>query len=171
MTEKTVRKLEHSEFAALSAELIENSGGLRFRAHGRSMLPTIHSGDTLTLEKTDPDKLTIGDVVLIQNASNSLLAHRIIERNDQNENRWTTCGDALCMHDSPIKADQLLGNVTSVEHNRKVRSLSPAKGRLMALCSRHSSTLAGRAIKKVLRLIGEREASRRGAESAEVRRI
>ena len=71
MTEKDVRILAHSDFAALSAELIENSSGLRFRAHGRSMLPTICSGDILTVEKVDPGRLRIGDIVLVQDGGTS----------------------------------------------------------------------------------------------------
>ena len=148
MTEKAIHKLEYAEFAALSSELIENSGGLRFRAHGRSMLPTIHDGDTLTLKKTDASELQIGDIVLIQNETNSLLAHRIIKRD---QNKWTTCGDALSMHDTPFKADQLIGCVVAVEHKNKNHPLSPTKGKLMAAISRHSTTIPGRVVKRLMR--------------------
>jgi signal peptidase I len=148
MTGKQVRQLEYAEFAALSAELIEDSGGLRFRAQGRSMLPTIHSGDILTLEKIDASNLRIGDIVLIQNASNSLLAHRIIT---QNNGTWTTCGDALQMHDEPFTAEQLIGIVRSIEHDNVEKQLSSTHGRIMATVSRNSTTLAGRIIKRLLR--------------------
>ena len=104
MMERDVHKLEYAEFAALSTELIESSGGLRFRAHGRSMLPTIHSGDILTVEKGDPNELCIGDVVMIQTASSSVLAHRIIK---QDGDIWITCGDALQMHDAPFTAESI----------------------------------------------------------------
>ena len=78
--ERDVHTLDYAEFAALSTELIESSGGLRFRAHGRSMLPTMRSGDILTVEKADSEMLRTGDVVLIQTASGAVLAHRIIKR-------------------------------------------------------------------------------------------
>ena len=149
--ERDIHKLEHAEFAALSTELIENSGGLRVRAHGSSMLPTIRSGDILTVEKVDSNRLRIGDVVLIQNASSSVLAHRIIKRDGD---RWTTCGDALNMHDAPFSADQLIGIVRSFEHDGAERRFSRAKGRLMAALSRHSQTLIGRVMKRLLRLYG-----------------
>jgi hypothetical protein len=151
MIEGDIHKLDYAEFAALSTELIENSGGLRFRAHGRSMLPTIRSGDILTVEKSDSTELCIGDVVMIQTVSGSVLAHRIIK---QNGDIWTTCGDALQTHDAPFTADQLIGIVRSIEHNGSERHLSRTTGRFMAATSRHGKTVIGRVIKRLLRLFG-----------------
>jgi signal peptidase I len=149
MMEKDVYTLDHAEFAALSTELIESRGGLRFRAHGRSMLPTMRSGDILTVEKADASDLRTGDVVLIQAASGAVLAHRIIKRDGDS---WTTCGDALYVPDEPFRADHLIGIVRSVEQDGVERGLSRAKGRLVAARLRYGMTLGGRVIRRVVRL-------------------
>lgn len=148
MRESDVRTLDHAEFAELSSDLIEDIGGMRFRAHGNSMRPTIHSGDILIVEKTDPNTLRLGDIVLIQNATTSLLAHRIIMQDDSS---WTTCGDALQVHDEPFTAAQLIGIIRTIEHDGKERRLSKVRGRIMAAISRHSTTLISRALKRLMR--------------------
>ena len=149
MTQKEVQILDYREFGELSSELIENTGGLRFRAQGRSMLPSIRGGDVITLEKADAKDLRLGDVVLIRNATDSLLAHRIF---GQDGDTWTTCGDALNMHDVPFKADQLIGRVVAIERDGVEKPMSLRWARFMAWASRRSGSIVGRLIKKALRV-------------------
>ena len=148
MPDRDIQILPHDEFGRLSAELIENTGGLRFRSRGMSMRPSIHSGDILRIEKTDSASLSVGDIVFIRNSAGSLLAHRIIM---QDQDTWTTCGDALSSYDIPFKADQLIGRVCGVNREGKDRPLSQTRGRFMATVSRHGSTLPGRILKRLFR--------------------
>jgi hypothetical protein len=148
MPDGDIQTLDHREFGCLSAELIDNTGGLRFRAHGGSMRPTIRSGDVLTFEKIDPGTLCIGDIVLTRDRAGSLLAHRIIQ---QAGDTWTTCGDALSTPDIAFKADQLIGRVCRVEHGGRDKAPSKACGRFMAAVSRHCRTLPGRVLKRLFR--------------------
>ena len=131
-------QLDYAEFAALSRELIETSARLRFRAHGRSMLPTIRCGDILTIEKADATELRIGDIVMIRTAAGSILVHRLIKRK---ANTLTTCGDALYAHDESIPNDQLIGIVRAIEHNGREKPTSKIRDRLMVVRSAYGSSL------------------------------
>ena len=145
--------VDHREFGSLSAELIEDQGGLRFRASGKSMLPSIHDGDVLTIEKTDPADIGIGDVVMVRMDPNSLLVHRVIKHEDD---CWTTCGDAVIRPDAPFRASQLLGRVSAIDHNGQQRMLSKAYGRFIATLSRHGNWLICRILRKLRRVADNR---------------
>jgi len=114
---RPTRVLGHGTFAALSAELIANTGGLRFRAHGRSMHPFIRGGDVLVLTETDGLSLRVGEVVLFQTAEGGVRAHRIIGRTESGQ--WVTRGDALLSPDPPIEPDRLIGRVVRVERGTR----------------------------------------------------
>lgn len=99
--------------------------GLRatFSAGGSSMLPTIHDGDRLVLEATDPKALRRGDVILAEYGG-SLRAHRIIRLPGGNERNFVMRGDALLSPDAPLDAQQILGRVIEVERAGRRRPVS-----------------------------------------------
>lgn len=132
MSEKEIRRLDHAAFAALSAELIRESGGLRFRAHGRSMVPFIRDGDVLVLERVEAGRVGVGDVVLFQTAAGALYAHRVFRRElRQGAWQWIARGDALAAADPPFTADQIIGRVTSIERDGKCLRLDRGRLRMM----------------------------------------
>ncbi len=146
--------VQHAEFAALTAEMLEGHDGLRFRARGQSMSPSICDGDVLVLEKVGGEDLGVGDVVLVRTELDTLLAHRIIRRD---VNRLTTCGDAVSVPDPVCDVAQVIGKVVTVERNGRTTDLrsrdSQRKGRMWAAASRHGRSLFGRALKRLLRLL------------------
>ncbi len=146
-------QLDHREFAALSAELIADSGGLRFRAHGHSMSPSIRNGDILVIKKIPVDGVDVGDIVLAGTENSPLLAHRIIRRTG---NAWITCGDALTEPDAPLDAERLIGRVEMIERDGASYSLQTVRRRLAgwlwARAARLGSSLPGKVMKRLLRL-------------------
>lgn len=46
---------------------------VQIRPHGNSMIPKIYSGDLVTLEPCDPEKLEVGDIVLVRVSGNDYL--------------------------------------------------------------------------------------------------
>ncbi len=125
------RTLDGETFAVLSAELIAESGGLRFRAQGRSMAPFVRDGDVLTIEKIPPADLRVGDIALFRSRGGSVLAHRVCRSvGGSDRARWTTRGDALFVQDPSFGPDSLLGRVATVERDGSTRRLDGGLGRL-----------------------------------------
>ncbi len=52
-----------SVFFEVSAQVLRSGNTLRFRAHGRSMLPFLRDGDVLTIVPVPPARIRLGDVV------------------------------------------------------------------------------------------------------------
>jgi len=124
--------LDHELFAQLSAELIQESGGLRFRAHGRSMAPFILDGDELVLERVGDDSLRVGQVVLFRSNAGAVFAHRLLRRELlDGAVRWTTRGDARNVADPSFTAEDVIGRVTHVV--RAGRSRRVDRGLMLAL--------------------------------------
>jgi hypothetical protein len=51
-------------FADVSTELLRSGQGIRFRAPGRSMYPTIKEGETITVQPVAPSVVRRGDIIL-----------------------------------------------------------------------------------------------------------
>jgi signal peptidase I len=99
----------------LAAEVLRSSGRLRLRVTGWSMLPTIMPGDTLTIEQTSPNGISVGEIVLF-GRDRRLFVHRVIAQNSGCD-RIVTGGDAMPGPDMPISETDLLGRLTSIARN------------------------------------------------------
>ncbi len=110
-------------FADLSVELLRRGHGVRFRAPGHSMHPTINDRETVTVEPVPPSDVKRGDIVLYRNEG-GVVAHRVIriERNN-GASLFILRGDALGCPDESVAAQQVLGKVVCVERNG--RSINP----------------------------------------------
>lgn len=98
----------------LAADVLRSFGALRFAATGWSMLPSIWPGETLVVERVEPDQVRIGDMVLV-GREGRLCAHRVIGTAGDSQNpQWITQGDALPVPDCPVAGSELLGRVASV---------------------------------------------------------
>jgi signal peptidase len=107
-----------SHFDNLSAQLLNLGLGVRFRAPGTSMHPTIRHGDVITVEPAAPGNLRKGDIILCR-LQRSLIAHRIvnIEEREGCEVTFILRGDASTTCDAPVKPEQVLGKVVCLERD------------------------------------------------------
>jgi Peptidase S24-like len=64
-------------FVQLITELLQGGFAVKFKACGRSMQPTIHEGETITVEPTDPVNVREGDIVLYRQ-NGRIIAHRVL---------------------------------------------------------------------------------------------
>jgi signal peptidase I len=128
-----MRQLDHSRSAAegtlkceLAVEVLRSFGTLRFAATGWSMLPSVWPGETLVVERVQPDQVHIGDVVVV-GREGRLCAHRVIGTEDTPGNRqWITQGDAMAAPDRPVAGSDLLGRVAYLIRAGKLVAV-PAK--------------------------------------------
>ncbi len=98
----------------LAAEVLRSFGTLRFAATGWSMLPSVWPGETLVVERVEPNQVRIGDMVLV-GREGRLCAHRVIGATADSRNpRWIIQGDALPVPDGPVAGNELLGRVAYV---------------------------------------------------------
>jgi hypothetical protein len=125
----------------LAAEVLRSFGTLRFAATGWSMLPTIWPGETLVVERVEPDQVRIGDMVLV-GREGRLCAHRVIGIvGDAQSPQWITQGDALPEPDRPVAGNELLGRVAGVIRAGKLIAVPTelsALSKLTARTLRHS---------------------------------
>ena len=62
----------------LAIESLRQSGKLRFRAQGTSMLPTIQTGSCVAIRKAAPDQMFTGDIIFTKTSA-GLRLHRVVE--------------------------------------------------------------------------------------------
>jgi signal peptidase I len=107
-------------FGDLSGELLSLGFGVRFRAPGTSMHPTIRHGDVITVEPVAPAKLKRGDIILYR-LQNDSIAHRIVNIEERNGCGLTFIlrGDASATCDDPVEAQQVLGKVVCLERDNR----------------------------------------------------
>ena len=107
-------------FGDLSGELFSLGLGVRFRAPGTSMHPTIRHGDVITVEPVAPDKLKRGDIILYR-LQNGFIAHRLVNIEERNGCGLTFFwrGDASTTCDAPVKPEQVLGKIVCLERGHR----------------------------------------------------
>jgi signal peptidase len=108
-------------FTHLSGELLNLGLGVRFRAPGTSMHPTIRHGDVITVEPAAPASLRKGDIILYILQS-GFIAHRIvnIEKRIGCGLTFILRGDASAACDQPVKPEQVLGKVVCLERGHRI---------------------------------------------------
>ena len=124
----------------LASEVLRSFGNLRFQATGWSMLPSLFPGDTLVVERVNPEQVQVGEVVLVER-DGGLCAHRVVRTPlGAGEPRWITQGDAMLVPDRPVCEHELLGSVVCL-----IR-----KGRFIAVPARLSAVerLAARIVRR-----------------------
>jgi hypothetical protein len=128
-------------FVAVVDNLLGDGIGVRFRAGGSSMTPTVRDGEYVIVTPLDRShartnacgsaRVDVGDIVLCQ-MRRGPVAHRVvaITSSPDGSPRYTLCGDAAPDCDRSAGADQLRGKVVSVERDGDRVSLAIAGGRL-----------------------------------------
>ncbi len=122
-------RISSPSFGQLSGEVLSLGLGVRFRAPGTSMHPTIRHGDVITVEPAAPAKLKKKDIILFRLQS-GLIAHRIVNIEERNGSGLTFIlrGDASTTCDCPVEAQQVLGKVVWLERGH--RTIDPYRWRV-----------------------------------------
>jgi len=112
--------LGFNHFNDLSGELLSLGFGVRFRAPGTSMHPTIRHGDLITVEPVASSNLKRGDIILYR-LRNDFIAHRLVNIEERNGCGLTFFlrGDASTTCDAPVKPTQVLGKVVCLERGQR----------------------------------------------------
>ncbi|MGH9365953.1 MAG: S24/S26 family peptidase [Thermoanaerobaculia bacterium] len=103
-------------FAELCADLLDHGCAVRFRAPGHSMHPTIENGEAITVEPVKPSQVVPGDILLYSGSSGPI-AHRVLRVKRGREDVFLLAGDASTSRDGPVRPQQILGRVVSIERN------------------------------------------------------
>jgi hypothetical protein len=97
------------------------AGPLKLRVRGRSMWPTLHPDDQVTVEPTTADDLHAGDWVLLQERD-TLFLHRFL--GFTRGGLLLTKGDGHRAPDSPWSPDALRGRAIAISRHGKTTSIS-----------------------------------------------
>jgi signal peptidase I len=100
--------------AALVRDALCERGRLRLRLQGDSMWPTIPAGSLVEVERTFPDDLRLGDIVVWQQGE-VLIAHRVMERVRRGSEVFlVTKGDNSSGPDQLLSQEIILGRVAAI---------------------------------------------------------
>ena len=135
----------------LAGEVVRTFGRVRVRVTGTSMIPAVWPGDVLVVERRAVERIERGEIAVAER-DGRLLAHRVIgARADVGGARLTagatlaTHGDSLLAADEPLRAEELLGTVISIERGagaRRPRRKLGIGARILAAVARRSSMAA-----------------------------
>jgi len=112
-------RADSATFSRMVGELLSSGISFRFRAKGRSMIPTIADGDVLHVQSLNLHRLKLGDVVLFRGGT-EFKAHRIIRKRG---GLFIIRGDAGVAIDE-IRSEQILGKVIAKECHASGRTIS-----------------------------------------------
>ena len=118
-------------FTAIVDSLLADGLSVRFRAGGRSMLPTVRDGDCVTVAPVDPRAVAVGDVLFCRTWRGPV-AHRVASigarQRDARPRLFTLRGDASLGNDRPVAASDVIGRVISVDRGGRARDLALPRG-------------------------------------------
>jgi signal peptidase I len=98
----------------LAIESLRQSGKLRFRAQGTSMLPTIRPGSCVAIRKAAPDQICTGDIIFTKTSA-GLRLHRVVEIRYQSSGPiFVTRGDNHEHTDRPADVADVLGKLDGI---------------------------------------------------------
>lgn len=115
----------HAIKCEMAGEVLCNSGILRLKVSGWSMLPTIWPGDVLIVERATGKQISEGDVILF-GRDRRLFAHRVVTI-PAAHGGFLTRGDAMQAPDPIVEESELLGKVSFIERGGK--RIAPSKPR------------------------------------------
>jgi len=97
----------------VAIESLHLVGQLKLCVQGTSMLPTVRPGSVATIERTEPDDISPGDIALTLTAG-GLRLHRVVRVLSGSEGLiFTTRGDNHEKPDPPVPASNVLGKLVS----------------------------------------------------------
>lgn len=114
----------------LAAEILRESGNLRLRATGSSMLPSIWPGDVLIIQKREIEQVAPGETVVFF-PNGRMTAHRVVSHHGS---FLVTQGDSVPQADAAVTAENLSGVVVCIERGGKMFAPARRPG-LLARCT------------------------------------
>jgi signal peptidase len=128
-------------FLDISAELLRQGKGIRFRPGGGSMHPSIRDREAVIVEPVEASRIERGDIILYRHAY-GLTAHRVLRINPEGDERlFILRGDASVNSDAPVRAEQVLGRVLAVERDGRELSLKGRRAGLRFAFARFSAQI------------------------------
>jgi signal peptidase I len=126
--------VNHGELIELLTEVRQQDGSLALEAHGSSMSPFVHDGDSVILQPVEIDGLQIGDVVAYRRFTDQLVVHRIVgKRVECDRLMFVIRGDRLSSLCECVSAEQVLGKVSNVSREGRVIHIDRGFRRAAAL--------------------------------------
>ncbi|NQU41238.1 MAG: S24/S26 family peptidase [Lentisphaerae bacterium] len=127
-------QVDTEDFWTLAKATLDDGHDFQFRATGRSMLPTIHSGDIITVKPLGSVRLRWGDIVLHRAGAGGLVAHRIIRVTHRGLGRlYFTRGDAFGANSALVEEEDVLGRATMRDRSSILRRIDQRRDRLWGL--------------------------------------
>ena len=119
----------------VSLSLLAEGKSLRIKPAGYSMFPAIRPGNIVIIAPVkNQSKLTPGDIVVYKRDSDFVL-HRLTDiRHHEKNTFFITRGDSSINEDLPIKADKIIGVVTTIE--TKQGKIKPHRCKINYRCNR-----------------------------------
>jgi signal peptidase I len=110
----TVNKLKVFENRKVLETILEiySENTCEFIVASSSMHPTLKTGDKITVEPVDPDKIMVGQVVVFKSESGKLIVHRVVKKEGF---VLVTAGDSLRRFDHPVHIYDVVGIVKGLE--------------------------------------------------------
>lgn len=108
----------------LAGEVVSRFGEVRLRVLGTSMVPSIHPGDLISVQRAGLSDIAAGEIALYLREGR-LFAHRVVACAGSSQQPLLVLrGDRLSQNDAPVCASEFLGRVHQIE--RDGRLLQPA---------------------------------------------
>lgn len=108
-------------------DLLKDGRSTLFRMHGNSMFPVLKAGDIGMVQKCEPEKLRIGDIVVFK-SRDKYIAHRLIGIHIKgNLTYYTTRGDKNILNDPPFTAEDLAGQIVQFTRGQKIFTVRDRK--------------------------------------------
>ncbi|HEY3284559.1 MAG TPA: GNAT family N-acetyltransferase [Armatimonadota bacterium] len=126
-------------FLELIREAIHKGDGFRLRLFGISMHPFVRAGDLARVRPIAWDAIRPGHVILFQR-EDRLIAHRVLRVPSSPAEPLIAKGDTLRRADPPVRAEQVLGRVVTIERDGRVLSLDSPGRRLWAAAMVRATT-------------------------------
>ena len=157
-------ELQSEDVIELAQDLASVGVGMTYRAtlRGKSMLPFIRPGDTITVHPVSPDRIRKRDVLVFRRDDGALVAHRLIRIEQASDGpRFVTRGDSVLREDRPLKVGDVLGCVQSVTHGGRTKRMDGFLRRLGVLCWLLLYPVPQRIAPGIMRLIRTKKTPRR----------
>ena len=124
--------LQHEISFDLVQDVIARGEEVPLKTSGLSMGHTVHNGEWILVQRTDPKQIRVGDIILYRIPA-TFVAHRVVRRwRDQGELFFQTKGDGHFACDSPMRGTDVIARVVGVCGVAGVLRFDSLRGRALS---------------------------------------